>query len=123
MPTTNSNPYRDIVRNGCKEWEAIDEAAALVLPALANGCGAALVRFEPGDGTQYHVGLFSPTAPRHNLLTQTEWLVTVLPGRAYWWRPEIMHWDYVAEKWGAGNHWSGVVIAEFLNAVTRRLPA
>lgn len=97
------------------------EAAATAAAAQLRSSPAACVGFGPGDATYYR---FVVVHPERALGSPGEYLVCLATGfgRSYPWNPKWpIYPDYAATKWADGHEWTGVVVAEFLNALSERL--
>lgn len=87
------------------------------------------VVLEPGDATRYEITV-SDRIPwqkdadgvvvQHRLRGYTVSLVN-LDGRSYMWEGIKLHPQYVSDKWCDGKEWAGVVLCEFLNALSDEL--
>jgi hypothetical protein len=99
------------------------DIAAWQLRDPAHG-GVATIVLHPGDATSYPIIVVGPS--RNMGFGGGDYLVCLASGfgRAYAWAGQPMHADYCADKWSSdGNLWTGVVIAEFLSALSDALKA
>lgn len=108
--------------------EHIEAAAAWAAQRLAQS-SCAVVHLTPGDATRYEVvviasqNYYAAEGERHDLVK--DYLVVLANdfGRAYPWSGQEVHATYAASKWAHdGRLWTGVVMAQFLNALWAQLP-
>lgn len=99
--------------------DEIQSAAVEMADRLREG-GGWHIQLTPGDATAYQIAVVRRMIWRGSF-TQDGWMVANQFAGLYPWMGQPVHEDYAVEKWGAGNQWTGVVMAEFLTRLSAEL--
>lgn len=109
----------DIIRERL-DLDHIRRAAAFAAQELHSGYAAG-VDLTPGDATRYQIVVSRPLVwTADGLHRPKNYAVSVICGgsAAYPWSGAPVDASYAASKWTQEGHiWTGVVVAEFLNAL------